>query len=306
MRIRADAVCLVALACVPAVAAVLHRPYYIDLASRVVIFAIAALSLDFVLGFGGMVSFCHAAFIGVGAYAVGILAAYGVGNGFVQVAAAVACCSAMAGVIGAVSLRTSGMQFIMITLAFGQMLYFLLISLQAFGGDSGLTIAEPSDFGAALDLSEPVTMYYAALAVLAAALLLFGRAVRSSFGMVLQASRVNERRLASLGVPVARYRLVAFVMSGAVCGLAGVLLANLSLFVSPAIVHWSRSGELLVMVILGGMGSLVGAVFGAAAYLLLEEALAGLTNDWQAALGVVLLGFVFFAPFGIAGLLRRG
>ena len=296
---------LLALACVPLVAGALGRPYYVDVATRIVIFAVAAVSLDFVLGYGGLVSFCHASLVGVGAYAMGILSAYGVTSGWIQLAVAVLAPCGVAAGIAAISLRTTGMQFIMITLAFGQMLYFLMLSLQAFGGDSGLTINAPSDWGVALDLSEPDTMYYVALAVLAGAVLLFGRIVPSSFGVVLQAGRINERRLLSLGVPVTRYRIVAFALSGAVCGLAGLLLANQSLFVSPAIMHWSRSGELMVMVILGGVATLIGPVLGAAAFLLLEEALSGLTIYWQAVLGLVLLGFVLAAPGGIMSLVRR-
>ena len=294
--------CIAVLAVVPTLAALLGQPFYVDVATRIVIFAIAAVSLDFVLGYGGLVSFCHASLFGAGAYAMGILAAYGVTSGPVQLVAAVGAAAAIGVGIAAVSLRTTGMQFIMITLGFGQMLYFLMLSLQAFGGDSGLTIGEPSDWGPHLDLSDPATLFYVALAVLAAALFLLGRAVRSSFGVILQAGRINERRLLSLGVPVTLYRLVAFGISGGVCGLAGLLLANQSLFVSPALMHWSRSGELMVMVILGGGASLIGPVLGAAAFLLLEEVLPGWTSYWQAVLGVLLLAFVLFAPGGIIGL----
>ena len=295
--------CIAVLAVVPALSAVLQQPFYMDVATRIVIFAIAAVSLDFVLGYGGLVSFCHASLLGVGAYAMGILAAYGVTSGPVQLLAAVGGSAAIGMGIAAVSLRTTGMQFIMITLGFGQMLYFLMLGLQAFGGDSGLTIVEPSDWGPHLDLSDPATLFYVALAVLAAVLFLLGRVVRSSFGVILQAGRINERRLLSLGVPVTLYRLAAFGISGGVCGLAGLLLANQSLFVSPALMHWSRSGELMVMVILGGQASLAGPVLGAAAFLLLEEVLPGWTDYWQATLGALLLAFVLFAPGGIIGLL---
>jgi branched-chain amino acid transport system permease protein len=294
---------LLALALVPPIAAALGQPFYVDLFTRIVIFAIAAVSLDLILGYGGMVSFGHAAYLGIGSYAVGILAFYGVTDGYLQFAVAIAAAGAAAALIGFVSLRTSGVYFIMITLAFSQMLYFLCESLNQFGGDNGLNISDHSAFGAWLDLDNGTTLYYLAFACLAACLLLGRRLVGSRFGMALRGSRSNPRRMAALGFPTFRYRLTAFVIAGAVGGLAGALLANQTLFLSPAIMHWTRSGEIMMMVILGGMGTLFGPVLGAVAYLLLENVLSGLTEHWQAVLGPLLVLLVLFSRGGILGLL---
>ena len=293
-----------ALALVPPVSMALGQDYYIDMFTRVVIFAIAAVSLDLILGFGGLVSFCHASFLAVGAYAVAILAFHGVQNGWVQFATAILAGGFVACLVGAVSLRTSGMYFIMITLAFGQMLYFLGIRVQEYGGDSGLTINAPPQFGMGLDLGVPVVLFYVCLFVLLATLLLLGRVADSRFGMVLQGMRMNETRMGAIGLSPYRYRLAAFTLAGAVCGLAGALMATQALFVSPALAQWARSGELMVMVILGGGGTLVGPVLGAIAYLGLEEFLSGITDNWQIVLGAILLGFVLFARGGLARLRR--
>jgi branched-chain amino acid transport system permease protein len=294
---------LAALAAVPAIAGAAGEPFYATLFTRVLIFAIAALSLDLILGYGGLVSFGHAAYLGIGAYAVGILAFYGVTSGIAQFAAAIVASAATAAAIGAVSLRTSGVYFIMITLAFSQMIYFLGESLNIYGGDDGLNIAEPSDFGRLLDLGNPTTLYYVVLAVLVLFLLFGRRLVRSRFGMLLQGAKSNERRMAAIGFRTYRYKLAAFVLSGTMCGVAGALFANLTLFVSPSIMHWTRSGEILMMVILGGMGSLFGPVLGAVLYLLLETVLSRLTEHWQAILGPILVLVVLFSRRGVFGLL---
>ena len=296
---------LAVLALVPAVALACHQPFYIALVARIMVFAIAAMSLDLILGYGGLVSFGHAAYLGIGGYAVGILSFYGIDNGYLQIAVAIAASATVALVIGAVSLRTSGVHFIMITLAFSQMVYFLAISLNQYGGDDGLNIRRPSDFGPWLPLDRPVVLYYVVFACLAALLWLASRIVASRFGMVLQGARSNERRMAAIGVPVFRYRLAAFVIAGAMCGIAGALFANLTLFVSPSIMHWSRSGEIMVMVILGGMGSLFGPVIGAALYLVFESVLSRVTEHWQAVLGPLLVLIVLFAKAGLFGALAR-
>ena len=298
--------CLAALALVPPVAVVLDAPFYVGLFARVMIFAIAALSLDFLLGYGGLVSFGHAAYLGIGGYAVGILSYHGVSNGFAHFAVALAAAAAAAAAIGFVSLRTSGVYFIMITLAFGQMVYFLGVSLHQYGGDDGLNIARHSEFGGPVDLADPTVFYYLVFGVLALLLLLGRRAVRSRFGTVLRGVRSNERRMIALGFPTFRYKLAAFVIAGAVCGLAGALFANLTLFVSPSIMHWTRSGEIMMMVILGGIGTLVGPVIGAGVYLLLEGILSRWTEHWQAVLGPLLIAVVLFSKSGLLGLLRAG
>ena len=225
-RARAIAVGVgfVALALVPAVAAVLNQPFYLDLFRRIMIFAIAAVSLDLILGYGGMVSFGHAAYLGLGAYAVAIPAFYGVQSGLVQWTLAVVLSGVVALLIGAVSLRTSGVSFIMITLAFAQMLYYLGISINAWGADDGMRLAQRSQFGGVLDLANPYVFYYVVLAILAALLWLGHRLIQARFGVVIRASRSNEPRMRAIGFSTFRYRLAAFVLAGSVCGLAGALL----------------------------------------------------------------------------------
>ena len=301
-RYGAIFVAFAALALVPAVATVAGAPFYIGLFARIMVFAIAALSLDLILGYGGLVSFGHAAYFGIGAYAVGILSYYGVTDGIAHFATAFFAAAIVALFIGFVSLRTSGVYFIMITLAFGQMVYFVGIGLNEYGGDDGLNIARHSNFGAALDLDRPIVFYYFTYALLLLFLFLGSRVVRSRFGMLLQGVKSNERRMIALGFPTFRYKLAAFVMAGSVCGIAGALFAHLTLFVSPSIMHWNRSGEIMMMVILGGLGSLVGPVFGAAVYLILESVLSRLTEHWQAVLGPLLILVVLFSKTGLYGL----
>ena len=293
---------MLGLALLPPVTALLHQPFYVDLMARVMIFAIAAVSLNLILGFGGMVSLGHAAFLGLGAYVVGLSIANGLANGFAQLALVVAVAAAVALVIGAICLRTSGLYFIMITLALAQLLYFVGVGLKQYGGDDGFAFRGHSYFGAALPLANDTVLYYLIWAVLAGSLLLIDRIVRSRFGMALQGTRVNERRMRSLGLPTYRYRLAAFVIAGVLCALAGALLANLTQFVSPAYMHWTRSGELLIMVIMGGTASVFGPVLGATVYLLLEETLSSATEHWQAILGPILILVVFFGRGGLARL----
>jgi branched-chain amino acid transport system permease protein len=265
------------------------------------IFAIAALSLDLILGYGAMISFGHAAYLGVGAYAVGILAFHGVDAAWIQWPVALLTSALVAALIGLISLRTSGVYFIMITLAFAQMLYYLAISLKAYGGDDGLRINARSVLGGGIDLASNTALYYVVLGCLLGFLGFGRRLVASRFGMVIRGAKSNERRMRALGFPTARYRLVAFVIAGTMCGLAGVLLANLTNFTSPAYMHWTRSGELMVMVILGGMGSLIGPIVGAFALLSLEELLSSYTEHWQVVLGPILIVIVLFARRGIYG-----
>src|SRR6266446_141815 len=286
------------------IARALDAPFYVTLFGRIMIWAIAALSLNLILGYGGMVSFGHAAYLGVGVYTVGILSAHGIENGYVQWPLAIAASALVALGVGAVSLRTSGVYFIMITLAFGQMLYFLGVSLKAYGGDDGMTLAARSQFGHWLDLENSVVFYYLVLAVLLAFHALAARVVNARFGLVVQGVRVNERRMRAIGVPTFRYKLAAFVIAGAMCGVAGVLLVNFTKYVSPAFMHWTRSGEIMVMVILGGMGTRLGPALGAAVFLLLEEVLSGYTEHWQLFLGPVLIVIVLFARRGLAGIFR--
>ncbi|MGB6537453.1 MAG: branched-chain amino acid ABC transporter permease [Xanthobacteraceae bacterium] len=291
------------LAVVPPLAAATGAGFYVDVFTRIMIFGIAALSLDIILGYGGMVSFGHAAYLGIGAYSVGILAFYGIHNGFLQFGTAILSSALAALFIGFISLRTSGVYFIMITLAFAQMIYFLSISLNTYGGDNGLNIDRHSDFAGLVNLNDPNVLYYAVFAVLLAFFLLARRLVGSRFGMVIRGARSNERRMAAIGFPALRYKLTAFVIAGAMCGVAGALLANQELFVAPAIMEWTRSGEILMMVILGGMGTLVGPIAGSVAFLALETVLADVTQHWQAIMGPILVLVILFARGGIFGLI---
>jgi branched-chain amino acid transport system permease protein len=297
---------LLALAVLPVVATAVEEPFYLDLVRRIMIFAIAAASLDLVLGYGGMVSFGHAAYLGIGAYAVAVPAYYGIESGLVHVPLAIAASAAAALVIGALSLRTAGVYFIMITLAFAQMLYYLGISVEEWGGDDGMRLARRSRFGGPVDLDDPYVFYYAVLAVLVLLLALGGRLIGSRFGMVVRGARSNEARMRAIGFSTARYRLTAFVIAGAACGLAGALLANQTQYVTPGFMHWTRSGEIMVMVVLGGMGTLVGPVLGAFAFLLLEDVLSAWTAHWQVVLGPLLVLVVLFARRGLWSLLPGG
>jgi branched-chain amino acid transport system permease protein len=279
--------------------------FMLTLFTRIVIFALAAASLNLIMGYGGMMSFGHAAYLGIGGYAVGILATEGIGSGFIQWPVALLASALFALVIGALSLRTRGVYFIMITLAFAQMAYYVASGLAPYGGDDGLTIYKRSDFGGLINLSNRVQFYYLCLCCLFGGIYLIWRIVNSRFGMVVQGLRSNEQRMQAIGFPAKRYRLVCFVIAGTMCGLAGALLANNTDFVSPAVMYWTRSGDLMVMVILGGMGSLLGPVLGAIVYLLLEEALSQVTEYWALIMGPLLLLIVLFGRGGIMGLLGR-
>jgi branched-chain amino acid transport system permease protein len=288
--------------------------------SRILIYALAAVSLDLILGYGGMVSFGHAAFLGAGAYVVGILAFHsvegspllswplavlGTENGFISWSAAIVASAALAAVIGAISLRTTGVYFIMITLAFAQMMYFFFISLEKYGGDDGLSLLQRNRI-MGLDLANDTTFYYICLALLVGFLFVSYRLVNSRFGMVVRGCKENEPRMGALGFPTYRYKLICFVIAGGGAGLSGALMANLTEFVSPSLMHWSVSGEILIMVVLGGMGTLLGPVFGAATFLLLEEFLSRYTEHWMLFLGPTLILVVLFARGGLYGsLLQR-
>lgn len=289
----------------PFAADALGGGYYVGVATRVMIFALAASSLNLVVGYGGMISFGHAAFFGAGAYSVAILAQEGAVSALAAWPLAVAVSAACALVIGAVSLRTRGLYFIMITLAFAQMLYYFFVSLKAYGGEDGINLAARSRLPG-LDLRDDATFYLVVLALLAVCLYLLKRLAASRFGAVLRGIRENEGRMTALGFPTFRFRLVCFVIAGGVAGLAGALIVNQHGFVSPNLLHWTQSGTLLIMLILGGVGRLYGGVAGAAAMLLLEEFLSNWTGYWQFSLGLVLLFVVLRAPGGIGSWFARG
>jgi branched-chain amino acid transport system permease protein len=295
----------------PIVMHLLDQPFYISFGARVLIYAMAAASLNLVLGYGGMVSFGHAAFFGAGAYIVGILSVEGVRSAWIAWPAAMAVAALAALLIGAMSLRTRGVYFIMITLAFAQMMYYIFVSLKAYGGDDGLSMPGRSTLAPGLELRDELTWYYVVLALLALVLYCLHRLVHSRFGRVIEAIRENETRAEAIGYPVFRYKLLCFAVSGALAGLAGALVANQSGYVSPSLLHWIQSGTLMIMVILGGVGRFWGGPIGAAALLVLEETLSGseLLGDyalhWQLPVGVILLAIVLYAPQGIAGLVAR-
>jgi branched-chain amino acid transport system permease protein len=296
---------LVALVLLPVYVGLGGNLFLLTLFTRIVILGLAAVSLNLILGYGGMMSFGHAAYLGIGGYAVGILAHEGIYSGFVQWPVALAASALFALVIGALSLRTRGVYFIMITLAFAQMAYYIVAGLARYGGDDGLTIYKRSRFFAPIDLSNRTQFYYLCLALLFGAIYLVYRLVNSRFGMVIQGSRSNDLRMRAIGFPTYRYRLVCFVIAGTLCGLAGALIANNTDFVSPSMMYWTRSGDLIIMVVLGGMGSAVGPLIGAVVLLVLEEVLSGITEYWQIILGPLLLLVVLFAHGGIDGLLSK-
>ena len=303
---RTGLVLLIALVLLPELAHAWGQDFYVGVASRILIFALAATSLNLILGFGGMVSFGHAAFVGVGAYAAGILMQHGFPSAWLALALAFVAAGGLAFVIGAISLRTRGVYFIMITLAFAQMLYYLMVSLKTYGGDDGLSLERRFDLGFGLDLSQDGPFYYLVLAIAVGVFLAVQRLLNSRFGHALQAIRDNETRMAALGFPVYRFKLMAFVLAGALAGLAGALLAHQGGFVSPSMMQWSESGMLMVMVILGGVGHLYGGLVGAVVFLVLEELLSSYTIHWQFGLGAVLLAVVLLAPNGLLSLRFRG
>jgi branched-chain amino acid transport system permease protein len=294
----------------PLVMSAIDQTFYISFATRILIYAMAAASLNLVLGYGGMVSFGHAAFFGAGAYLVGILAVEGVTNLWISWPIAVAAAALAALVIGAISLRTRGVYFIMITLAFAQMMYYVFVSLKAYGGDDGMSLPSRST-GLGVSLGNDFARYYLVLVLLGVVLYLLHRLLASRFGRVIEAIRENETRATALGYPVYRYKLLCFVISGAIAGLAGALIANQTSYVGPALLHWVQSGTLMIMVILGGVGRFWGGPVGAAVLLALEELFSGselfgpYALYWQLPVGVILLAVVLFAPQGIAGAFAR-
>ena len=303
------AVLLAALALLPLYSLATGDTFALTLFTRVLILAIGAVSLNLIMGYGGMVSFGHAAYLGIGGYAVGILAKEGIGSGLLQWPVAIAASALYALAVGALSLRTRGVYFIMITLAFAQMIYYVAIGLDRYGGDDGLTIYKRSEFGGLVDLNNKTVFYYLCFAILLASIYFVSRLVKSRFGLVIRGARSNERRMRAVGFPTFRYKLTCFVIAGALCGLAGALLANHTNFISPAMMHWTRSGDLIVMVVLGGLGTLFGPLIGAATFLLLEEGLSRLTEYPNLILGPVLLLVAIYLHGGIEGLLegrRRG
>jgi branched-chain amino acid transport system permease protein len=293
----------------PLVADLLGMGYLQGSLTRVVILGMAAVALDFIVGYGGLISLGHALFVGVGSYTAGILIynlSRGVGPGTDQalvvwpLAAGV---GALIGLgLGVLALRTRGVYFIMVTLAFNQMVFFLFNSLEAYGGDDGVRLADRNQLGP-LSLDDDVVFFYVCFALLALVVVGFNLLIRSRFGWVIRGARDNDRRMRAIGVRTRRYQLIAFVLAAAVAALAGALAVNESQFLSPGISHWTVSGELLVMVLVGGLGSLVGGVIGAGVLLVLEELAIDFTSDWQFYVGVGLILVVLVARRGVAGVI---
>jgi branched-chain amino acid transport system permease protein len=293
---------LLLLSLIPLYANWQSEPFLLTFATRVLILALAALSLNLILGFAGLVSFGHALYLGLGAYCVALLAHHDINNGWLQIILTIVVCASVGAITGLISLRTSGIAFIMITLAFAQMFYYLIVSLKQYGGDDGLSILSRSDFGW-FDLRSPTTLYYSAFALVLGMLLWVKHMVDAPFGVVLRGCRMNERRMQALGFHTLRYKLAAYVAACVVCGLAGLLYANLANYASPAYLAWTLSGELIVMVVLGGMGTVFGPLVGAFALLCCEELLKSFTDHWPIPLGVLIIWVVLTARRGLYGYL---
>jgi branched-chain amino acid transport system permease protein len=297
------ALILLLLGLVPVYSSFFDASYYVTVFSRIIILAIAALSLALILSYGGMVSFGHALYLGIGAYSVGILAHHGMANGWVHIVVALCLSTVIAAVTGAICLRTTGLGFIMITFAFAQMFYFLMVSLQYYGGDDGLSIDNRSDFKPLLNLDSNIVLYYMAFVLLVGILYMLQRLVNSHFGMVIRGCKSNERRVKALGIPTFRYKLTIYVISAVICGVAGVLLANLTRFASPEYMSWVRSGDLILMIVIGGVNSLMGSIVGAIVLLILEEVLSAWTQHWMIILGPLVIIIVLTAKHGLYGAL---
>ena len=305
--------CLVALAVIPVFIYVAGNAFWLDIATRLVVLSMAAVSLNLILGFGGMVSFGHAAYLGIGAYCVGIPTYHALfgefemiasNNGFFHVALAVVISALFALIVGAICLRTKGVYFIMITMAFGQMVFYLFVSLEQYGADDGLVITSRSELPG-IDTGNPLAFYFLCYGSLLVVIYLVHRIVNSRFGMVIQGAKGNEDRMRSMGYSTYVYRLAAFVIAGAICGYAGALLGNFTSFISPEMMDWAASGELMFMVILGGASSVFGPVIGAALFLLLEQLLSAFTVHWHLPFGILLILVVLFVKGGVSGLLSR-
>lgn len=294
---------VLALAAFPFLAARWGLEFYIGFVARILIFALAAASLNFIMGYGGMVALGHAGFMGVGAYAVVILGDAGVGSAWLLWGAALLVAAVFAGLIGLVSLRTKGVYFIMITLAFSQMLYYVFVSLRSYGGDDGYSIPMRPALGMGLDSANDATFYWVVLSLVVLALWWLDRAVHARFGAALSGIRDNETRMNALGYPVYRLQLAAFVAAGGLAGLAGALLASNNSFVSPGMMAWTQSATLIVMVVVGGLGRRWGGPTGAVIWLALEEVLKLQTDYWHLPLGLLLIGIALYAPKGVSALL---
>ncbi len=292
---------LMILAPAPYILEWINQPFYLDVLSRALILGIAAISLNLILGYGGMVSLGHAAYIGIGAYCVGIPSYYDYYSGWLHIVLALSVSACFAVATGAICLRTKGVYFIMITLAFSQMVYFTFLSLEEYGADDGLVIYSRSEFPEWMSMESGTGLYYWIFSLLLLALFFTHRLVHARFGRVIVGSKFNEQRMQTLGFDTYRYRLVCYVISAMICSLAGVLLGNFTSFISPDMIGWARSGELIFMVIIGGVGTLFGPLVGTVVFVLLEEILSSITVYWHLIFGAMLVALVLFGKGGIHG-----
>ena len=286
-----------------------QQPFYLTLFSRIMIYGLAAVSLNLLIGYTGLVSLGHALYLGLGAYAVGLLNFHELDNGWMQLLAAVLSSAIVALVTGAICLRTTGMAFIMITLAFAQMFYFLGVSLKQYGGDDGMRLTRRSILWP-IDLSSNYTLYYLIFFCLVMLLYLSWRLVHARLGYILRGIKANERRMKSLGYDTGGYKLLAYVLASIAASIAGFLLANLTSYTSPSYSLWTVSGEIVVMVVLGGMGTIFGPLLGAMGFLLFEEYLSSfpikfVAEHWMLFLGAVIVIIVRVAKHGLYGSFRR-
>ena len=298
---RSYALLLVILALAPFIFEWTNQPFYLDLLSRALILGIAAISLNLILGFGGMISLGHAAYIGIGAYCVGIPSYYDYYNGWLHLALALSVSAIFALITGAISLRTKGVYFIMITMAFSQMVYFTFLSMEEYGADDGLVIYSRSEFPEWISMDSGASLYYWVFAVLLLSLFFTHRLINARFGRVIVGSRFNEQRMQALGFDTYRYRLTCYVISAMMCSVAGMLFGNFAGFISPDIMGWARSGELIFMVIIGGVATFFGPLVGTIVFVLLEEFLSAITVYWHLIFGVMLVALVLFGKGGIHG-----
>ena len=282
----------------------LGQPYYTKLVVRMAIFALAAMSLDLIVGYAGLVSFGHAAFFGLGCYAAGVLPMVGIQNAFIVIPAAALLAALVGLVTGAVSLRASGLYFIFITLAFAQMVFYIAQGMRPLSGDDGFRLPAPTLLGN-LALTNPNVLLYTMLAILVASTFVCQRLMQSRFGYVVQAARDNPMKLAAIGLPAYPYRLALYTFACALAGIAGAAYANLTEFVAPTSMSWVVSGEFLFMVILGAAGTLLGAILGAVVFVGLEQILSAYTEYWLFPLGIILVARVLFLRRGLYGLLSR-
>ena len=303
-QVLVSTVVLLLLLALPVIALATKQPFYITLFTRVIIYAVAACALNLLIGYTGLVSFGQSLFLALGAYAVGIPSFHGITNGWAHLVFALLGAASVAAIIGLVVLRTQGMAFIMITLAFAQMFFYLGISLKNYGGDDGIRLETRSSLFP-VDLTSNTALYYLSLLILIAVLFFSWRLIHSGFGMTLRGIKGNERRMKAMGFNTLKFKLAIYIVAAMITSVAGFLLANLTSYTSPAFSAWTVSGEIIVMVVLGGMGTIFGPVIGAIGFLMLEEGLKELTEFWGMPLGLIIVAIVLLTKRGIYGSLRK-